>query len=258
MAKTDAPYVLGLDGGYGTGKTHFSTRFSVLLDKTITTIYFSVWEQDYMVDPFVVFAEKIIWIARQNGQNEELLTKILTSVTSATKVRVEFGLWGLFKIQAELSGKELMDKLFPEKQRSDLFFEIKMLLAEFIKELPKKKLVLVVDELDRCRPDYAVKVLETIISEIKLNSYSYQEMYGTIDNVLSQLVKIDVDSYIKPAGYYNPVTKVMLHEKIEKIKAYLNQQRRELLNFQNKTGSDDNDGKRLAEYNKIQNPTSIL
>lgn len=27
IKKVDTPYVLGLDGGYGTGKTHFATRF---------------------------------------------------------------------------------------------------------------------------------------------------------------------------------------------------------------------------------------
>lgn len=162
IAKVDTPYVLGLDGGYGTGKTHFSTRFSVMLNKSITTVYFSVWEQDYMVDPFVVFAEKIIWIARKQAGGTELVTNILTSVAAATKVRAEFGIWGLFKVGAELSGKDLINKLFPKKQRSDLFIELKILLSQFIQSLPKKKLVLIVDELDRCRPDYAVKVLETI------------------------------------------------------------------------------------------------
>lgn len=162
IIKSDTPYVLALDGGYGTGKTHFSSRFSILLDKYIKTIYFSVWEQDYMIDPFVVFAEKIIWIARQQTNETDITNRIIKSLAKATKIRAEFGFWGLFKVEAELSGEEFIKKLFPETQRSDLFIELKVLLSEFIQQLPRKKLVLVVDELDRCRPDYAVKVLETI------------------------------------------------------------------------------------------------
>ncbi len=162
IIKSDTPYVLALDGGYGTGKTHFSSRFSILLDKRLRTIYFSAWEQDYMVDPFVVFSEKIIWIARKQANETEITDKILESLAKATKIRAEFGIWGLFKVEAELSGEDLIKKLFPEKQRSDLFIELKVLLSNFIQNLPNKKLVMIVDELDRCRPDYAVKILETI------------------------------------------------------------------------------------------------
>ena len=28
LKSVDTPYVIGLDGGYGTGKTHFATRFA--------------------------------------------------------------------------------------------------------------------------------------------------------------------------------------------------------------------------------------
>ncbi len=162
IQKVENPYVLALDGAYGTGKTHFASRFSILLNKHIKTVYFSVWEQDYMVDPFVVLSEKIIWIARECAKGTSLTSNILESVAKATKIRAQFGIWGLFKIEAELSGEELINNLFPEKQRSDLFLELKLVLADFIKTLPNKKLVFIVDELDRCRPDYAVKVLETI------------------------------------------------------------------------------------------------
>lgn len=162
IQKVETPYVLALDGAYRTGKTHFASRFSILLNKHIKTVYFSVWEQDYMVDPFVVLSEKIIWIARECAKGTSLTSNILESVAKATKIRAQFGIWGLFKIEAELSGEELINNLFPEKQRSDLFLELKLVLADFIKTLPNKKLVFVVDELDRCRPDYAVKVLETI------------------------------------------------------------------------------------------------
>lgn len=464
IIKTDTPYVLALDGAYGTGKTHFSSRFSVLLNKYIKTVYFSVWEQDYMVDPFVVVSEKIIRIAREQANGTELTTKILESVAKATKIRAEFGIWGLFKIEAELSGEDLINKLFPEKQCSDLFIELKKLLYEFIQNLPKKKLVFVVDELDRCRPDYAVKVLETIkhffdipglifilpinserlnayvhgfynipanafpgkedylqkfinetidvpklnynkicedkiklsefgpnisnihgkfdsiyelkkwiaeyaqkaklsyretieiikrakcfcknypepircrllanrlcnkiyrqnnknhsdyntrnmelpygdnyaysnsttynneskkdkllkanvfnnntllqfdgkatnsaisisckkISELKMNSYSYAEMYSTINAILNELNLIDVDNYTPSYGYYLAVSKEELRSKVQTIRSYLNETKQSLTEFQKITGSDDSDAERLTAYdNKIQDPTSL-
>ena len=73
--------------------------------------------------------------------------------------------------------------------------EAKGELKAFIEKLKHKKLILIIDELDRCRPDYAVKVLETIkhffdidglfvvlpINEIRLTKY-INGFYNIEDN----------------------------------------------------------------------------
>ena len=45
IKKVDTPYVLGLDGGYGTGKTHFATRCCAQSHEEIKRLYFSAWEK---------------------------------------------------------------------------------------------------------------------------------------------------------------------------------------------------------------------
>ena len=45
---------------------------------------------------------------------------------------------------------------------TDILQKAKYDFAEFIKRLPNQKLVLIVDDMDRCRPDIAVKTLEVI------------------------------------------------------------------------------------------------
>ncbi len=458
IMKADTPYVLALDGGYGTGKTHFSSRFSILMDKQIKTVYFSVWEQDYTADPFIVFAEQITGIVRKFSEDETFVEKILASAAEATTVRANFSLFGLINIETETSGEKFINKLFPEKQRSFLFAELKNLLTEFITSLPHRKLVLIVDELDRCRPDYAVKVLETIkhffdikglifilpinskrlnayidgfyhiqsdkiigkedylqkfinqtidvpelnylkiceskiklsefgnnvsnidcafdsiqelqkwiaeyakaaglsyretieiikrakvfckkypepircrllahrlcnkvfqqhnknysdymsfgnnyayttntgyndetekkrllradafnsnafldfgneatteeinnirlsISKLRCASYSYADIFSTIDRILEKLNLIDIDGYSPPTGYYIAVTKEKLRQKIQENKNFLEKTKCDLLDFQYKTGSDDKDDERLKEYDKvIKDPTTL-
>lgn len=212
ILKIETPYVLALDGAYGTGKTHFSTRFSLLLNKSIRTVYFSAWEHDYMIDPFLVLSEKIIGIIRQNGKEKGQIAKILESIAKATKVRAEFGFWGMFKIEAELSGKELLNKVFPEKQRSELFLEMKQLLAEFIQSLPKRKLVFIVDELDRCRPDYAVKILETI--------KHFFDIPGLVFILPINLERLNI--YVQ--GFYNiDISTSMLDGKEDYLQKFINE-----------------------------------
>ncbi len=46
------------------------------------------------------------------------------------------------------------------KDEKDPIEDFKNELEKLIKEISNKKLVLIIDELDRCRPDYAMKVLE--------------------------------------------------------------------------------------------------
>ena len=65
LQDVDTPYVIGLDGGYGTGKTHFSTRFAVQMHKKIRTLYFSAWENDYKNDPLSIFVEQIALLVKQ-------------------------------------------------------------------------------------------------------------------------------------------------------------------------------------------------
>ena len=48
------------------------------------------------------------------------------------------------------------------KKKKALFDKLNKSLADCVEELKEKPLVIMVDELDRARPDYAVKFLETL------------------------------------------------------------------------------------------------
>ena len=121
IKKVDTPYVLGLDGGYGTGKTHFATRFCAQMHEEIMSLYFSAWEKDILSLQLPFFS-----ISYQTNVSRFL--------------------------------KNLKKQILP----TDILQKAKYDLAEFIKRLPNHKLILIVDDMDRCRPDIAVKTLEVI------------------------------------------------------------------------------------------------
>ena len=152
------PYVMALEGGYGTGKTYFITRFCEYLkksnfdgDEQIFSIYLNLWEHDYVADPFPVIASRII---SSLNPGQELQQSIKEKAIKVTKNAIKFG--------SKIFGAPDFSELLPDLDQD------KKDLSEFKQEMQKiiagkgKKVILVVDELDRCKPDYAVKSLETI------------------------------------------------------------------------------------------------
>ena len=162
----DTPYVIGLDGGYGTGKTHFATRFAVQIDSKIKTLYFSAWEKDYIAEPLNVFVEQIIWLVKKeqeviDEQTKPIIARVIETWWKTTKFNLKFCCEKL-PVSIDTDIKQFITEINNIGLTEDIFQEAKRSLAEYIKLLPKGKLVFIVDDLDRCRPDTAVKVLEII------------------------------------------------------------------------------------------------
>ena len=166
IKKVDTPYVLGLDGGYGTGKTHFATRFCAQMHEEIMSLYFSAWEKDYYNNPMLSFVEMITWLVKNEQEtikamNMPYAKRALTSLWQSVDLSIPFTP-PTCPISGKLNIKKLLRKTDEPILPTDILQKAKYDLAEFIKRLPNHKLVLIVDDMDRCRPDIAVKTLEVI------------------------------------------------------------------------------------------------
>lgn len=154
----ETPYVLLLEANFGMGKTHFVTRFTKFLrQNNVNTIYFSAWENDYIPDPFLAFSKEIITFIKNKYIGKKICSKgksvfdKIEGVAEAISFNLPF---------CTIDCKTIIDRF--KKEDKDPVKELRKTLSDFIKSLPNEKLVLIVDELDRCRPDYAMKTLEVI------------------------------------------------------------------------------------------------
>lgn len=157
----ETPHSLLLSATYGMGKTFFSTRFTQFLrNNRYDVIYFSVWEYDYMQEPFLAFSKALVNYIHNKFQAEKYKSNIdkLFDKTEKIAGAVTFKA-GIPGLEASISAKDLIEAF---KAKNDPVVEFRKQLTAFIKKLPKKKLIIIIDELDRCRPDYAMKTLECI------------------------------------------------------------------------------------------------
>lgn len=158
IVKLPTPYVMALEGGYGTGKTFFITRFCEYLAKNnydgdveIKSIYLNLWENDYIANPFPVIAAQILLSL---NPAHELQMSVKEKATKVANNLLKFG-------AKTFGGMDIPDIIPDLKQNKEDLSEFKKELQRLI-EGSGGKVVLVVDELDRCKPDYAVKSLEVI------------------------------------------------------------------------------------------------
>jgi predicted KAP-like P-loop ATPase len=172
ISNTKSSYVYNINSPYGTGKTFFLKRLKCLLEnKDCKVILYNSWENDLVEDPFIPLIQEII-----NALNYKKLTWLENSekfikafgeaaaeVISSHNIimKIAYKTYENFNDDLKDNVKKETDTLLQQyKQIKDLISRFKKSLAEIIN--PEKPIIIIIDELDRCRPDYTVKTLETI------------------------------------------------------------------------------------------------
>ncbi len=173
LNRFENPLVVALDGKWGSGKSWFLRRWvghhvKSFGDST-TMVYFDAFAHDYISDPLPAL------VAELEGQTSDKETfkkikKIAFKVVQAgARVGAAFATSGLSEAGTPLAtcvagetDKHLEEYWQREEDRSKAMEEFHKSLKSLTFGENGKKFIFVVDELDRCRPDYALEVLEVI------------------------------------------------------------------------------------------------
>lgn len=168
------PLTVALDGPWGSGKTFFLTRFRKDYERANgATVYFNAWSDDFLDDPLLSLLGQLTAELGKNP-NDCFGKSVLQALPSVLK-NAGFALCKSFvrntlKIDLDtLSMNELAtrgEKLlstFTEMtaSRNELRDALET-LGQKVMEDTQKPLLIIVDELDRCRPTFAVELLERI------------------------------------------------------------------------------------------------
>lgn len=195
------------------GKTTFIEMWKKYLDnKGIPNLYFSAWEDDYSNEPLIAIFGEIQNYIKKNEDIEKKVEKGLGEVVKKiAKIGVK-GSWELAKgymqqkfgagyeevIKIACDEFEKSVKNYPKEK--SLLEEIKKGIKQIFQEITNKKFVIFIDELDRCRPLYAIELLERVKHLFGTSGVIFilsidKEQLG--ESIKSQYGNIDANQYLR-------------------------------------------------------------
>ncbi|MEL0648772.1 P-loop NTPase fold protein [Pseudoalteromonas agarivorans] len=233
---TSESRVVNLNGIYGSGKTEFIRRLYIeLARRKHPVVYIDVWESDFSNNPLAVICSELLqqieYVFKEKGLNgrasdigkaknifNKLKSKLGTCLKYAEPATAFTGdpslisgvkaISKVVEVTPDLNDSSQLQKYTEEVQKNHISTiqavkEIKehitylSELIEIIYEL-NIPIVILIDELDRCRPNYAVEVLEVIKHFFETKGCTF--LVATNTEVLEHSVKsiygIDFDAQL--------------------------------------------------------------
>ena len=223
----DGPCVLSIDGAYGSGKTTFLRLWQQhLQNEGFPVVRLNAWETDHSGDPLLALTEGIDRdLKALNDRNTRPLIKKLTTAAQKfathTAPVLAAGIVGTgvaatgapppavaaVSTAAKRASEGAIKNL---REQRDSAPEFRRSLANLAKNLVGSSghpLVITIDELDRCRPPYAVEMLEAakhlfsvdhVIFALAVNrsqlSHAVKALYGQdfeADDYLKRFFDVD-------------------------------------------------------------------
>ena len=165
--------VLSINGEWGTGKTTFVKMWQKYMERLgYRTIYFNAWETDYISDPLIALLGELQDIIPTDDNFDKVYNALSRIALNAGSAVISALLKKVTGISGEaiqglvVETKDILKESIKEyaTQKSSLS-DFKKVLCEYVanvSESQKATVIFIVDELDRCNPHYAVKLLERI------------------------------------------------------------------------------------------------
>lgn len=182
LIAVEPPYTFVIDAPWGSGKTFFVKQvarvlqmanpaldinletLNATLGETATElpatpclpIYFNAWEDDHFDNPILPILASIANAAGEESVKEEKdFGKGIISVIEAAASLIGYG----GDINGAIENFSGTDFLARYKEEKELRTKIDELIKNYLPGIANRA-VIFIDELDRCRPEFAIKVLE--------------------------------------------------------------------------------------------------
>lgn len=169
--------VLAIDGGWGSGKTTFVKMWrQQLVNQNFRVLYFNVWENDFVADPMVGLVGQLHEMCQSEKSKaacKKMMVwagKVVTGVFPAVIQGVATqclgsGVVEIVKAAASTVANSFEQVIEEYTNQCRSMVEFRKALEHLVEESATpdgQPLIFMIDELDRCNPSFAVKVLERV------------------------------------------------------------------------------------------------
>lgn len=199
-------YSIAIDSSWGTGKTYFFSMFeNYLYGQRVQTsqqptatpefavVNYNAWTNDYWDDAFAPFMQAILDNDRFMGTNSNAKFRRL-----ANSILENIELLPVKTYYTYRKSNPLADLRKMQNNIQDL----KKCLSSLIEEIQSngvKKLVIIIDELDRCKPLFAIQTLEIVKHFLDVEDVVF--IFAVDLEQLSHSVKTIYGSEMDASGY---------------------------------------------------------
>jgi hypothetical protein len=254
--KDQTSFVLNVNSEWGHGKTWFLTELAKELGQNHPVVYFDAWRNDFSKDALLSFVSVVCQsLGEQYSRDEQVSPKVAALKTAFTAwakkaVPIVAGVavkkltgFTVDEIRADndeidwdsKDAEDIAQQLtkiasvcaieeFTKKKEAIKLFElaIKQLVVSLDEYLP---ICIMVDELDRCRPTYAIELLEAIkhlfatrgiffilATDTKQLSHSIKAVYGEGFNAEAYLKRFFYAEYVLADPDYERLSKYLFDQ----------------------------------------------
>jgi hypothetical protein len=222
IVNCEPPYIYGVHGDWGAGKTSYlkqlrchldgsesdcKGQFNPLLVKShykedVITIWFDAWRYQHEAVPVIALIQEIrkqfgTW-AKANRQTKKLLDVTVSSVLNgfddfAKFLSLEASPISIKTIQTAGDSWEkdhLEQRLGIDKQHQFLEEAVDSILSTFLPRGKKRRLIVFIDDLDRCSPEAAYRLLEGLKVYLSLKNTVF--VIGMNQQIIEEAIAINL------------------------------------------------------------------
>jgi len=162
--------VVCIDGKWGTGKSYFCDKLIEQSSQGLECIKFNAFEHDHKENPLILLLAEFSKVVSENDTEKERYIKAVAkhsvpligksldfalSLASLKELPVVQGASDKLKLYLE---ERINNYLYAEESVQGIKYE----LNKVVSRSGDKKIVVIIDELDRCRPSFALEIIEKI------------------------------------------------------------------------------------------------
>lgn len=223
VSNVQTPFVISVNGKWGTGKSTLVKMWRSHLEKQgILTCYFDAWACDYIEDPLIPILGELSKLVESKKCSESWPVESWEKAKRASRYIFNKGLPVLAKVATygilDLDEKSMesaygkfseaivKDALENYLQQANVLAEFKENLSTYVKSVGQgapdnARVIFFIDELDRCRPSFALEIFERIKHVFDLEGVVFvlvndrQQLEGSVRQIYGN--EIDSAGYLR-------------------------------------------------------------
>lgn len=225
LSSVNGTCTIALNGAWGAGKSFVLSMLQHQLrvwkdGEKYLVFHYNCWQYDYYEEPLIAIVaamlddiDQQIHIFDQSSRDKlsaglkTVLPALREIATTLVKNKIGIDLSSFSDLCKEMEEEqEKASETFKEEHGYDNYYAFKQTLESVKKQLrtlvEDRNLIVIVDELDRCLPDYAIKILERLhhlFSDIERTVLILAIDRTQLDNTVKQIFgsAVETETYLK-------------------------------------------------------------